>query len=156
MVLDGLLKGAELTARTSVPLRDFAMVNLRWGFRVPPREAAEEIDAVVVGKAGDRMAGIRLPYLVMDKIGIEQVARADSKKEKSGPAYNDVAEACLGVKKQLEVIQAENGRLSKALIDLRSDVAAGKMNIFSDHHRSKYAADGRGDSDKTSIEKEAF
>ncbi|XP_042056145.1 uncharacterized protein LOC121800694 [Salvia splendens] len=159
IVVDGLLKGAELTARTSVSLRDFAMVNLRWGFRVPPREAAEDMDAVVVSKAGDRMAGIRLPYLVMDKIGIEQVARADSKKEKLGPAYNDVAEACLGVKKQLEVIQAENGLLSRALIDLRSDVAAGKMNVFSDHHLSKYAggaADGRGDSDKTSIEKEAF
>ncbi|KAL1550013.1 hypothetical protein AAHA92_18028 [Salvia divinorum] len=156
MVVDGLLKGAELTARTSVPLRDFAMVNLRWGFRVPPREEAEEMDAVVVRKAGDRMAGIRLPYLVMDKIGIEQVARADSKKAKLGPAYNDVAEACLEVKKQLEVIQAENGLLSKALIDLRSDVAAGKMNLFSDHHRSKYAggaADGRGD--KTSVENEA-
>lgn len=158
MVVDGLLKGAELTARTSVPLRDFAMVNLRWGFRVPPREASEEMDAVVVGKVGDRMAGIRLPLLVMDKIGIEHVSKADSKKGKPGHAYDDVAEACLEVKKQLEVIQAENGLLSKALIDLRSDVAAGKVNVFSDHHRSKYAgggADRRGDNDKASLEKEA-
>lgn len=145
MVLDGLLKGAELTARTAMPLRDFATVNLRWGFRVPPREAAEEMDTVVVGKVSDRMAGIRLPLLVMDKIGIEHVAKANSKKEKAGPTYDDMAEACLEVKKQLEVIQAENGLLSKGLSDLRSDVAAGKMNFSSDHHRSKYPGDRRGD-----------
>lgn len=138
MVLDGLLKGAELTARTAMPLRDFATVNLRWGFRVP---AAEEMDAVVVGKVSDRMAGIRLPLLVMDKIGIEHVV----KKEKVGPTYDDMAEACLEVKKQLEAIQAENGVLSKGLSDLRSDVAAGKLNFSSDHHRSKFPGDWRGD-----------
>ncbi|KAH6812834.1 hypothetical protein C2S51_021852 [Perilla frutescens var. frutescens] len=148
MVVDGLLKGAELTARTAIPLRDFAAVNLRWGFRVPPREAADEMDAVVVGKAG-----IRLPLLVMDKIGIEHVVKSDSKKEKVGPTYADMAEACLGVKKQLEVIQAENGLLSKALNDLRSDVAAaGKTDLFSEHHRSKYSGGG-ANRDKTSVEK---
>lgn len=153
-MVNGLLKGTELSARTAMPLRDYALVNFRWGLRVPPQDTtADEVDAVVVGRRGDRMGGIRLPLLVMNKIGIEHVARANSKGEKAGPGdkYDTVAEACLDVKKQLEVIQAENGLLSKALSDLRSDIAAGKMDLLSDHHLNKYSGSGvdrRGKNEK--------
>ncbi|KAL3625509.1 hypothetical protein CASFOL_030963 [Castilleja foliolosa] len=124
-VVNGLVKGVELGARTSIPLRDFAVVNCRWGLRVPPQEAvADEVDAVVVGRRGDRMGGIKLPLLVMNKIGIEHVAKSNSK---IGP--DKYERLCLDVKKQLEVIQAENGLLGKALSDLRSDIAAGKMDL---------------------------
>ncbi|KAL3841203.1 hypothetical protein ACJIZ3_025794 [Penstemon smallii] len=154
-VVDGLLSGTVLSARTSLPLRDFAMVNFRWGLRVPPQEAvSEEVDAVVVRRRGD---GIRLPHLVMNKIGIEHVAKVDSKDEKVGASaiYADVTEACLDVKKKLDLIQAENGLLSKALSDLRSDIAAGKMDFLPEHHRSKYSGgvvDRRGGGDKKSFE----
>ncbi|GFP85127.1 hypothetical protein PHJA_000656500 [Phtheirospermum japonicum] len=67
-VANRLVKGVELGARTSMPLRDFAVVNCRWGLRVPPQEAvADEVDAVVVGRRGDRTGGIKLPLLVMKK-----------------------------------------------------------------------------------------
>ncbi|KAI3446426.1 hypothetical protein Pfo_003091 [Paulownia fortunei] len=145
LVFNGLVKGTELSAKTAMPLRDFAVVNFRWGLRVPPQEAAaDEVDTVVVGRRSDRTGGIRLPLLVMNKIGIEHVAKANSKGEKVGPAekYDKLTEACLEVKKQLQVIQAENGLLSKALTDLRSDIAVGKMDFLSEHHRSKYSGGG--------------
>ncbi|KAG8371866.1 hypothetical protein BUALT_Bualt12G0007500 [Buddleja alternifolia] len=154
VVVDGLLKGTEVVARTSLPFRDFAVVNFRWGLKVPLPEA-EEMDTVVVEKMSrDWMTGIRLPHLVMNKIGIEHVAKGDSKVEKvgSGAKYDDVAEACLGAKKQIEVIRDENGLLSKALKDLRSDIVAGKMDVLPEH-RGKYSGGGvdwRGNADKQS------
>ncbi|KAL0316873.1 UNVERIFIED_CONTAM: hypothetical protein Sradi_5565500 [Sesamum radiatum] len=155
LVLNGLVKGAELSARTAMPVRDFAMVNFRWGLRVPPQEAAaDEGDAVVVGRRDDRAGGIKLPLLVMNKIAIEHVSKANSKGEKAGPTekYDKLAEACLEVRKQLDVIQAENGLLSKALSELRSDIAAGKMDFLSEHQRNKYSGNGvidrRGSGDK--------
>ncbi|KAL2480550.1 hypothetical protein Adt_33516 [Abeliophyllum distichum] len=132
-MIKGVLKGSEISAKTVLPLRDFAMVNFRWGLRVPSAEvAAEEIDAVMVGKKGDRAAGIRLPHLTMNKIGIEHVAKDESKGAKEGPGAKDadLVGVCLDVKRQLEFIQAENGLLRKALNDLRSDIGSGKMNIF--------------------------
>ncbi|KAK6117529.1 hypothetical protein DH2020_048749 [Rehmannia glutinosa] len=163
LVVNGLVKGTELSATTAMALRDLAVVKFRWGLRVPPQEAViDEVDAVVVGRRGDRTARIRLPMLVMNKIGIEHVAKSKSKVEKVGPneKHDDLAEACLEVKKQLGVIQAENGLLSKALSDLRSDIAAGKMDFLSDHHhRNKYSgggADRRGNGDKKPSEAIGF
>lgn len=129
-MIKGVLKGSEIRAKTVLPVRDFAVVNFRWGLRVPWAEvAAEEIDGVIVGKKDDRAAdGIRLPQLMMNKIGIEHVV----KEAKVEPVAKDVdvVGACLDVKRQLELIQGENGVLRKALNDLRSDIAAGKMKIF--------------------------
>ncbi|KAL7134089.1 hypothetical protein ABFS83_11G003800 [Erythranthe nasuta] len=153
-LVNGMLKGTELSARTAVPLRDFAKVNFRWGLRFPAQEAvADEVDAVMVGRRGDRTNGLRLPLLVMNKIGIEHVAKPNPKMEKvgSGEKFDTLAEACLDVKKQLGVIQAENGLLSKALSDLRSDIAAGKMDFLSERHLNKYSGGGfdrRGNKDK--------
>ncbi|GFP79466.1 hypothetical protein PHJA_000090100, partial [Phtheirospermum japonicum] len=146
-VVNGLVKGEELGAWTSMTLRDFAVVNCRWGLRIPPQEAvAEKVDAVVVGRRGDRMGRIKLPLLVMNKIGIEHVVKSSSK---VGPAEK-YDKLCLDVKTQLEVIQAEKGLLGKALSDLRSDIAAGKMDFLSENHRSKCysGADRRGNDGK--------
>lgn len=119
-MIKGVLKGSEISAKTVLPVHDFAVVNFRWGLRVPWAEAAAEDD-----RAAD---GIRLPQLMMNKIGIEHVV----KEAKVEPVAKDgdVVGACLDVKRQLELIQGENGVLRKALNDLRSDIAAGKMKIF--------------------------
>ncbi|KAL6539862.1 hypothetical protein OROHE_011633 [Orobanche hederae] len=159
LVVNGLAKGVELGAKTSMPLRDFAVVNFRWGLRLPTQEAmADEADTVVVRRSGDRTGGIRLPLLVMNKIGIKHVAKSNTKEEKVGACekYDKLAEACLDVKKQLEVIHVENGLLGKALNDLRSDIAAGRMDFLSENHRNKYSGfgvDRRANSDKKSLEK---
>ncbi|KAH6772093.1 hypothetical protein C2S52_005131 [Perilla frutescens var. hirtella] len=142
LMVNGIVRGTELSATTVVPLRDSAVINFRWGLRVPRRDAAaDDYDAVVVRRRTGGAGGFMLPQLVMNKIGIEHVAKAHSKPEKVGPGeeYDKLAGACLEVKKQLEVIQAENGSLNKALTDLRSDIAAGKMEILPENHRNTYS-----------------
>lgn len=149
LMVNGIVRGTELSATTVVPLRESAVVNFRWALRGPRREAAaDDYDAVVVRRRTDRAGGgYRLPQLMMNKIGIEHVAKAHSKEKKAGPGeeYDKLAGACLEVKKQLEVIQAENGVLNNALTDLRSDIAAGGMEILPETHRSKHPADQRGE-----------
>ncbi|XP_073132500.1 uncharacterized protein [Henckelia pumila] len=141
-VVRGLLRGAEMSARTALPIPDFALLNFRWGLRFARHETeAADTDAVMVGKRGDRAIGIGLPLLVMNKIGIEHITKSKPAGEKTDPApkYAEVADACLDMKKQMELIQAENGLLSKALRDLRSDIAAGKMD-FLPYDRNNYSA----------------
>lgn len=127
LMVNAAVRGAELRATTAIPLRDCAMINFGWGLRgIARRETADDYDAAaVVRRRTDRAGGYRLPQLVLNKIGIEHVAGAHSKAEKVGPEeeYDKLAGACLEVKKQLEVIQTENGLLNKALTDLRSEIS---------------------------------
>ncbi|KAL3534188.1 hypothetical protein ACH5RR_002649 [Cinchona calisaya] len=145
-VVKNVMAGMAVNATTAFPLRSRAVLNFRWGLRYPVASAPDGVeDAVLVGKT-DRTAGIsfkNLPMLLMDKISIEHVAKQDKKDSKPRAGLNlagsdDVAGVCLDVKKQLEIIQAENGLLRKALHDLRSDIAAGKLNL------SLFDGSGRG------------
>ncbi|GAV63946.1 hypothetical protein CFOL_v3_07464 [Cephalotus follicularis] len=121
----GFLSGVEMTARTALPVRGRAVVNFRWGVRVP----AEAAESTAAGFAYNK-----IPFLVMNKIGIEHVACGeDSKAKKVGPEANsnsnaDVAEACFNVRRQLEILQAENGLLKKAIEDLREEIVVGDRN----------------------------
>ncbi|KAF5474060.1 hypothetical protein F2P56_005999 [Juglans regia] len=125
-----VLSGMEVAAKTTLPVRGRAIVNFRWGVRVPA-----ELKSV----GSNPTAGItfqKIPFLVMNKIGMEHVDGGDSKKTtaKSSPdltlpANADVAEACFIVKRQLEVLQAENGSLKKAVEELRREFAAGTKSV---------------------------
>lgn len=125
-----LFSGMEVAARTKLPVRSRAVVNFRWGVRVP---------AELKSAGNNPTAGIafqKIPFLVLNKIGIEHVEREDSKKtaSKAGPdsalpANVDVAEACFTVKRHLEVLQAENGLLKKAVEDLRREFAAAAKSL---------------------------
>lgn len=120
----GLFSGIEVAARTTLPVRGRAVVNFRWGVRVPA-----EVKSVGENPNPNPTAGIsfqKIPFLVMNKIGIEHVDGGDSKKKTSPdvnfpPASGDVAEACFTVKRQLEILHAENGLLKKAVEDLRRE-----------------------------------
>ncbi|XP_027366475.1 uncharacterized protein LOC113872835 [Abrus precatorius] len=114
-----LFSGVEVAARTTIPVRGRAAVKFRWGVRVP---------AEMKGNAFQR-----IPFLVMDKIGVEHMMECggDLKKGKAVagagaglgfPASTDVAEACFAVKRQMEVLQAENGLLRNAVEDLRREI----------------------------------
>lgn len=136
-VAKSMMSGMAVNATTAFPLRCCAVLNFRWGLTFPSAAAADGVeDGVLVGK-NERTPAIsfkNFPMLVMDKISIEHVAKKDSKDSKTGSDLNlagsdDVAGVCLEVRKQLEIIQAENGQLRKALHDLRSDIAAGKINL---------------------------
>ncbi|KAJ8534167.1 hypothetical protein K7X08_007491 [Anisodus acutangulus] len=153
--VDNLFSGAVVSARTSFPVRNRAVVNFRWGLRFPAvPQAAEDSDTVILGKSNFPLpAGIsfrQCPLLVMNKIGIEHVAKDDSKKGKTGNA--DKAQACLDVKQLLETIQTENGLLRNALNDLRSEIASRQFNFptngfdgGAEKSGSKYSVGGRGD-----------
>ncbi|XP_024975422.1 uncharacterized protein LOC112513404 [Cynara cardunculus var. scolymus] len=126
-LLKGVLSDVEMTATTTVPLRKQANLNFRWGFRLP---ATEETAMVLMKKNNKSTAGISfqtLPVLIINKIGIEHVARDHCRtSSKAGPGSSDVADAFLGVKKQLEMIQAENGMLRKAMDNLKAEFSAVK------------------------------
>lgn len=121
--------GVEVAAKTKLPVKGRAVMNFRWGVRVP-----EEIRS---GRGGDSTAGInfrKIPFLVMNKIGIEHVDGDDSKskgatatKVSADLGNADVADVCFSFKRQLEVLQAENGLLKKAVDDLRQEMSAGKL-----------------------------
>ncbi|XP_061364456.1 uncharacterized protein LOC133307908 [Gastrolobium bilobum] len=116
-----LFSGTEVAARTTLPLRGKVAVNFRWGIRVPAEMKSSAFQ--------------KIPFLVMDKVSVEHMMDCgDSKKEKGVagkgsdlgfPAGSDVAEACFAVKRQMEVLQAENGLLRNAVEDLRREMAGG-------------------------------
>ncbi|KAK4759616.1 hypothetical protein SAY87_022747 [Trapa incisa] len=127
--ISGVLSGMEVAARTVVPVQNRFAVNFRWGVRVPGN----------VGNAFKPTGGItfeKVPFLVMNKIGIEHIpegfnSRKDPKaldrssaKDRTFAGGSDVAEACFSVKRQLEILQAENGMLRKAIEDLRHEFSS--------------------------------
>ncbi|KAG7634833.1 hypothetical protein ISN44_As03g049830 [Arabidopsis suecica] len=117
----GLLSGVEVAARTSLPVRGRAVLNFRWGVRVPT-EIRRDFDPTAA------ISLRRFPFLVMNKIGIEHVDGADAKVTKStgdpgkvsGPAQfttsGDVAEV-------IEELRTENKQLKRAVEDLREVIS---------------------------------
>ncbi|KAF5750674.1 hypothetical protein HS088_TW03G01013 [Tripterygium wilfordii] len=136
--LASALSGIEVTARTALPVRSHAVLNFRWGVRFPAEM-----------KSVDPTAGIslkKIPFLVMNKIGIEHVDGKDSK-EKSAKVNNDlyllgvsdIGEACFAVKRQLEILQAENSLLKRAVEDLRQEIGSTKsLSLAGDSNSGKY------------------
>ncbi|CAN0927667.1 hypothetical protein LINGRAHAP2_LOCUS36028 [Linum grandiflorum] len=110
------LSGVEVTAITSFPLRSHALMSFRWGLRVP----AEGIDSMAAAINFKKM-----PFLVMNKIGIEHVYKSE-KDNRAAKAKDDIAETCLAVKKQLESLQFENSQMRKAMDDLRQEFSSSK------------------------------
>ncbi|KAK7278829.1 hypothetical protein RJT34_23867 [Clitoria ternatea] len=137
--LRGFFSGVEVAARTMLPVRGRAAVKFRWGLRVP---------AEIKGNAFQR-----IPFLVMDKIGIEHMAEcADSKKAKDvagggsalgSPTGDDVAEACFSVKRQMEVLQAENGLLRNAVEDLRHEISGFRLGGLGSEYRELNGGKGK-------------
>ncbi|KAL6336786.1 hypothetical protein AAG906_036100 [Vitis piasezkii] len=127
-VINGLFSGVDLSANTVLPMRKGAVLSFRWGLRVP----AEVKTALTENGAKNSTSAIsfrKIPFLVMNKIGIEHVDSGDSKEDaKPSPPSNltgnaDMVETSMMVKRHLEVLQAENGLLKKSIDDLRSEFA---------------------------------
>ncbi|XP_004497951.1 uncharacterized protein [Cicer arietinum] len=101
--IGNLFSGMEVAARTTVPIKGRAAVNFRWGVRVP---------AGIKGESAFQ----KVPFLVMDKIGVEHLPECgDLKKGKvvaglGVPASGEVAETCFAVKRQMEVLQMGKGK----------------------------------------------
>ncbi|RID65032.1 hypothetical protein BRARA_D00258 [Brassica rapa] len=106
----GLVSGVEVAARTSLPVRGRAVVNFRWGVRVPT-EIRRDFDPTA------EISLRRFPFLVMDKIGIEHVDGSGCKEAKpvSDPGLRNSDDVCL----VLEELRSENRQLKRAVEDLR-------------------------------------
>ncbi|CAL9236572.1 unnamed protein product [Arabidopsis halleri] len=122
----GLISGVDCSARTCLPLRGRAVVNIRWGIRVPT-EIKHDFNPTAV------LSLRRIPFLVMNKIGIVHVDGSNVEQTKSvnkpgqvsgsgllGSA--DVAEACLAVRRQMEELRTENSQLKRSVEDLRQEI----------------------------------
>ncbi|KFK35024.1 hypothetical protein AALP_AA5G224200 [Arabis alpina] len=115
----GLLSGVEVAARTSLPVRGKAVVNFRWGVRVPT-EIRRDFDPTAA------ISLRRFPFLVMNKIGIEHVDAKEIRSDPgqvSDPGRGDVAEVCL---KQMEELRLENRQLKRSVDDLREVISNGR------------------------------
>ncbi|XP_071689985.1 uncharacterized protein [Rutidosis leptorrhynchoides] len=128
--VNGVLSDVELSATTAVPVSKYGRLNFRWGVRVPGLPATDEMATVVMKKSNKSTAGIsfqKLPVLLINKIGIEHVARGDCVQlQKVSPVASDVADPFLGVKKQIEIIQMENEALKKAMENLKCEFSVVK------------------------------
>ncbi|XVE96089.1 hypothetical protein REPUB_Repub02eG0191200 [Reevesia pubescens] len=153
----GILSGMEVAARTAVPVKGKALVKFRWGMRIP-----SEMKSGFSG-IGDPSAGIsfrKIPFLVMDKIGIEHVDSSDSKQaistaSKADPEVGtnaDLAEACYTVKRQLEGLQSENGLLKRAVEDLRREISMGKCGDLNYGKYREIERNGNNNKSKKSME----
>ncbi|CAN4118607.1 unnamed protein product [Withania somnifera] len=132
--VENLCSCAVISARTSVPVRNRAVVNFRWGLSFRKGPIPEDSDTVILGKPGfpSLSPGIifrHCPMLVMNKISIEHVPKNDSKKGKDLLENADLTQAFLDVKEQTEIIRAENGLLRNSSNDLRSELASRKFNF---------------------------
>ncbi|KAL1206921.1 hypothetical protein V5N11_001933 [Cardamine amara subsp. amara] len=162
----GLISGVDVEAKTSLPLRGSAVVKFRWGIRVPT-----EIKHDFNPTAGISLR--RIPFLVMNKIGIEHMDGSDAEQTKSVnkpghvsglglPGRVDVAEACLAVRRQMEELGKENLQLKRSVEDLRQEIT--NVRPFPpapmDFGSSRYCEDetingGRSKADKKNKERKA-
>ncbi|XP_048142084.1 uncharacterized protein LOC115731070 [Rhodamnia argentea] len=169
-ILSSVLSGMEVAARTAVPVRRNTAVSFRWGVRVPMEMEAGGV------RPGSGIKLMKIPFLVMNKIGIEHVEGTDSKEAaKVAPELKfasrvDVAEACFSMKHQLEMLQAENGSLKKAIEDLRQEFSARKLHSPAagldsgkyrelDRNGNKHSTgkvDSRGNGKKPSMDSSAY
>lgn len=152
-VVKDYLSGMEMSARSCVPLKNCAVMNFRWGVRLPKEDGT----AGPLMMKSNQTAWVSLkkfPFLVMNKIGIEHVAQEDKNdSSKAGRGLNlpenaTLAEVCLDVKHQLEVIQSENGMLRKGMDDLRSVLkhsGGGKVYPRSNWDKKSWESKGVGD-----------
>lgn len=118
--------GIELGAKTVLPIRNGAVLKLRWGMKLP-----EGLDNLFENPRVRKWPR-GIPQLRLNKIGIEHVTREDKKEGakvvvgSQQPGGADVAEACFGLKRQLEAVRAENALLGQALESLRDEFGKSK------------------------------
>ncbi|KNA11651.1 hypothetical protein SOVF_132850 [Spinacia oleracea] len=123
--VENAVSGMELGAKTVLPIRKGAVLKLRWGVKFP-----EGLQALMKNPTA-KMSPRGIPQLVLNKIGIEHVAKDDSKKvdpddvarSVSVASSAELAETCFTVKRQLETLRSENAQLGKSLEDLKGEFA---------------------------------
>ncbi|XP_057977664.1 uncharacterized protein LOC131164471 [Malania oleifera] len=103
---DGILSGFALRARTVLPVMKGVVMNFRWGVNFPAE----------FGKS--------MPFLTVDKFGIERLEDAKEVKVKRSDGDRGDVELlkgmCFWMSRDLEALQKENGEMKQKLEELRS------------------------------------
>ncbi|KAJ6706006.1 hypothetical protein OIU79_010628 [Salix purpurea] len=107
----GFFSGVGVKAKTALPLTKRVSMNLRWAVNFP----------------GD--LGIKMPYLIVNKIGIERVEKLkEVKKEKNNDSNLGDLELlkgmCFWMRRDLEVLEAENREMKHYLENMKLGVLA--------------------------------
>ncbi|GMP95566.1 hypothetical protein CsSME_00044563 [Camellia sinensis var. sinensis] len=105
---DSLLSGIAVTARTALPVTKRVAMNFRWGVNFPSDIRKQ------------------LPFLTVNKIGIERVDEVKETKEvKVKNSESNLGDLellkglCLSVTRELEVLQVENREIKQRLEEMR-------------------------------------
>ena len=112
-----ILSGILVAARTSMPLTKRAVVNFRWGVKLPP-------------ESGTHGSKAPLPVLVVNKISLERVEEAkkvqDKKKDGEGKAgeMEVLKGMCSWMRREVEELQRENKQMKQMLESMRSQSPA--------------------------------
>ncbi|KAK8497334.1 hypothetical protein V6N12_064024 [Hibiscus sabdariffa] len=108
----GILGGIAVRARTTFPVTKKAVVNLRW----------------IVNLSSD--VGSKMPYLTINKIGVEKLDEVKEMKEEKNKSNEDEFELHKGVysrmRRDLEVLGDENREMKQCIEDMRHGVSARK------------------------------
>ncbi|KAF5193806.1 Detoxification-like protein [Thalictrum thalictroides] len=127
-MIDGVFNGVEMSAKTLLPIRNTAVLKFNWGVRFPEEFKSDVIDGLGFRNSKGWISSNKIPFLVMNKISIEHVAgdslKTDDKKKRAD-VDKEAEESCFDVKRQLDVLHAENGLLRRAVDELRSEISIG-------------------------------
>lgn len=132
-----LLEGLSLTAHSRFPVRKHAIVQVRWGVKLP-------LDLLNGWEVGNQsgVSTLKLPCLFLEKVSIENVEHMRSARKGSPfvglqpsmenlmlPVIREEANElahitgiCYSMRRQLHLLQAENRVLKKAMEDMSSEL----------------------------------
>ncbi|GMJ12480.1 hypothetical protein like AT3G57990 [Hibiscus trionum] len=109
---DGIFGGIAVRARTMFPVTKRAVVKLRWIVNLPSGVES------------------KMPYLTINKIGIEKLDEVKEEKNKSVGSNEDELELLKGMyswmRRDLEVLENENWEMKQCIEDMRHEVSARK------------------------------
>ncbi|XP_016201538.1 uncharacterized protein LOC107642639 [Arachis ipaensis] len=100
----GVSAGVAVMARTVIPVTKGLLLNMRWGVNFPEDW------------------GLKMPYLTVNKIGLERVveeAKQENEYKKKGRDLQMLKGMCLWMKKDLEDAEKENREMKQLLDEIR-------------------------------------
>ncbi|CAL0331738.1 unnamed protein product [Lupinus luteus] len=106
----GLSSGVAVMARTYMPVTKGFMLNLRWGLNFPGN------------------SGLKMPYLTVNKIGLERVVEevkqnVDKQRLDASSADLQLLKGmCSWMKRDLEIVEKENREMKRVLDDMKMGV----------------------------------